>query len=339
MLAIDARTLETFRAVAETGSATAAAALLHTTQPSVTRTIAELEKTCGFKLFERGHFGMRMTAAGEAVLASVQRHFVGLTAIERTIRDIRDSVRGVLSAITIPALAEGALGRLLGQFAREHPDVSVKLAIGHEERVLSGVLSHEFDFGAVIGALPPRTDLAALPIGGRSMTLVLPADHRLAVRERVHVLDLDGEDVIQMPAPHYLRAAFEMMLPKFGVRPRRVHEAPTQRAVAAVAQHGGMIGIVDSEVADSLASTGLRAVPLEPEACWTANLIYWPQSARSAALDAFLLWLKRTGISDIRRAYAPALADANQATETADGPRSRQRRSVSSSSCRPARPS
>jgi DNA-binding transcriptional LysR family regulator len=267
---------------------------------------------------------MRMTAAGEAVLASVQRHFVGLTAIERTIRDIRDSVRGVLGAITIPALAEGALGRLLGQFAREHPDVSVKLAVGHEERVLSGVLSHEFDFGAVIGALPPRTDLAALPIGPRRVTLVLPADHRLAVRDRVHVLDLDGEDVVQMPAPHYLRAAFEIMLPKFGVRPRRVHEAPTQRAVAALAQHGGMIGIVDSEVADSVAATGLRSVALEPEACWTANLIYWPRHDRSAVREAFLLWLKRGGIGDLRGASAAALADANPAGGTAEVPRSHQ---------------
>ena len=293
MLAIDARALEAFRAVAETGSATAAAALLNMTQPSVTRIVAELEKTCGFKLFERGRFGMRTTPAGEAVLDSVQRHFAGMKVIERTIRDVRGSVHGTLWGISIPAVVEGSLGRILGHFLRVHPNVSVKLATGNETLVLNGVLSHEFDCGAIIGALPPDTDLAALPIDRRRMTLVLAPDHPLAGRESVHVRELDGEDIVQMPAPHYLRSAFETMQINFGVRPRRAHEAPTQRAVATLVQHGGAVGILDSDVAHNLAGSSLRAVPLEPEIGWTINLIYWPERNRSAASEAFMLWLKR----------------------------------------------
>jgi len=142
--------------------------------------------------------------------------------------------------------------------------------------------------------LPPGTDLAALRIDRRRMTLLLAPDHPLAGRDSVHVRELDGEDIVQMPAPHYLRSAFETMQINFGVRPRRAHEAPTQRAVAAVVQHGGAIGILDSDVAQSLAGSGLRAVPLEPEIGWTTNLIYWPEHNRSAASEAFMLWLKRT---------------------------------------------
>jgi DNA-binding transcriptional LysR family regulator len=292
MLAIDARALEAFRAVAETGSATAAAALLNTTQPSVTRIVAELEKTCGFKLFERGRFGMRTTPAGEAVLNSVQRHFAGMKAIERTIRDVRGSVHGALWGIAIPALAEGSLGRILGHFLKVHPNVSAKLATGNEMQVLNGVLSHEYDCGAIVGALPPGADLAVLPIDRRRLTLALAPDHPLANRDTVHVRELDGEDIVLMPAPHFLRSAFDAMLINFGVRPRRAHEAPTQRGVATLVQHGGGVGIVDSDITQSLVAASLRAVPLEPEISWTTNLIYWPQHNRSAASDAFVSWLK-----------------------------------------------
>src|SRR6266545_5991855 len=73
----DPRRLIVFEAVVRAGSFSAAARVLHLSQPSVSRHVAALESECGLQLLERTSRGLRLTAAGNALLdhasASSQR--------------------------------------------------------------------------------------------------------------------------------------------------------------------------------------------------------------------------------------------------------------------------
>jgi len=292
MVTIDPRTLDVFRAVAQTGSATRAAEQLNTTQPSVTRAIGAFEKACGFTLFERGRYGMTLTPKGAMLLHSVDRNYAGLRAIQRTISEIRDSLQGSLWAIAIPVVAEGALGSLIGAFMRDHPGVSINLKTGYPEEVVNKVALGEVDIGAIIGAPPVSSGLVALPIGRRHMTLTVAPHHRLANRQSVHIRELDGEAFVMIVRPHNIRLAIEAMIADCGVRPSRVHEATTQRSVAELGRHSDAVGFVDTEVVESLKPGSLVAVGLEPAYSWTINLIHRRVSGRSPVLTAFLAWLE-----------------------------------------------
>ena len=61
---MDIKQIRTLIAIAETGSATKAAELLHLVQPAVSRHIRMLEEECGALLFERERHGMVLTDAG-----------------------------------------------------------------------------------------------------------------------------------------------------------------------------------------------------------------------------------------------------------------------------------
>jgi DNA-binding transcriptional LysR family regulator len=292
---LDPRLLDIFRAVAEAGSATAAAARLNTTQPSITRSIADLERDCGFRLVDRGRFGMRPTPEGDILLASIQRNFAGMSAIERTVSDLREGVHGALWAAAIPVVAEGALGERLGAFTAENPKVTVRLASMTSDHVLDAILSDEVDVGAITGPPPISAALEVIPIDSRSLTIAVSPRHRLANHRALHFRDLDGEAFVQLIGPHAIRGAVETLMISFGVRPRIVHEASTQRAVVQMVMHGEGVGFIEDDVVKGFREGAIIAIPLEPATVWTINLIYRRDRVPSPVTQGFLGWLRGRG--------------------------------------------
>ena len=78
---ISHRHLEVFRALMLSGSATAAAQMLYSSQPTVSRELARLESLLGYALFERAQGRLRPTARALSLWAEVQRSWQGLDRV------------------------------------------------------------------------------------------------------------------------------------------------------------------------------------------------------------------------------------------------------------------
>ncbi|PTS89160.1 hypothetical protein DBR17_03520 [Sphingomonas sp. HMWF008] len=292
MYPIDARTLEVFRAVAETGSATRAAERLNSTQPSITRTIGAFEKQCGFPLFDRGRYGMTLTEAGSVLLESVERNFAGLNMVQQAIGQLRQGLPGTLRAVAVPVIAEGALCTIFGAFTRAHPRIGINIKSARPEMVINDILTGDVDMGAIIGSPPQGFDLEVRVIGQRRMKLAVPNDHRLANRERVHFRELHDEAFVLIVQPHNIRLAIDTMMNDFGVRPSVIHEVSTQRTVVELARRSGAIGFADDEIIASVADGAVKAVELDPPTEWNINLIHRRDRKYSQVFTAFLNWLE-----------------------------------------------
>jgi DNA-binding transcriptional LysR family regulator len=291
MVPLDARALETFRAIAETGSVTRAADRLATSQPTVTRTLGILEAACGFRLFNRGRHGMTLTPQGAVLFDTVERSFVGLRIVQRKVMELKQGLAGTLWAIALPVISEGMLPTLLGEFMRAYPLVSIDLQTDLPELVLNRILTGEVDFGAIIGQPPVSADIAVTPFGHRTLMIAVAPDHRLARRERVDFRELDGEAFILTPRGHNVRLAVEAMMNTFGVRPSIVHEVWGQRAAAELARRSNGIGFIDSELPEVSPGDAGAHIPIDPPQSWAINLIYPRDRPRSSVFDAFLQWL------------------------------------------------
>lgn len=307
MHSLGARTLEVFKAVAETGSATQAAIDLNTSQPNVTRTVAELERRCGLTLFERGRFGMRLTPEGEALLSAIQRNLSGLKAVERTLSDLRTGAHGMLTFMAVPVASEGVLGQMTARFVQAHPGVILRALAGTPDRVVHAVLAAEADFGAVVGPSPTNDEIDHIPIARRSLIAVVRAAHRLGNRDEVHFRELDGETFIGIAPPHHIRTVVDNLAVDHGVRPTRIHDAATQRTVLTLVEHIDGVGFVDSDLFEHFDTDAVRALRLKPELSWHINLIYRRDHRRSKTFAAFLNWL-REGERDLTQALAAARA-------------------------------
>ncbi len=147
---MELRTLRYFLAVAREENMTEAANVLHVTQPTLSRQIADLERELGVTLFERTNRSCVLTGEGMRLR---QRAEEILSLVEQTESELADGDGALAGTIRIGAGETQAMRLVLSTFAelrRDHPGVSVELYTGNadavEERLERGLL----DFGLLI---------------------------------------------------------------------------------------------------------------------------------------------------------------------------------------------
>lgn len=139
--------IEAFRAAVMKGGIGAAADALGTSQSSVSRTIAELQRIVGFQLFAKHGRTVKPTEEALALMAKVQQSFLGLEDISRFSEQLRKQRMGRLSICAIPALGHSVMPDAIAFLRRRHPDVVVSLDIVSSIEVVRSVLNRQADVG------------------------------------------------------------------------------------------------------------------------------------------------------------------------------------------------
>jgi DNA-binding transcriptional LysR family regulator len=145
------RHLAVFHGVAKAGSVNAAARLLHTSQPAVSRELRTLEERLGFALFDRLPRGMRLTEPGQLLLGYAERIFGLELEAERSLRELADLEGGELAIGASNTLGTYLLPGFLAAFHIGHPRVALTLEIGNTREIIKGVLDSRFAIGFVEG--------------------------------------------------------------------------------------------------------------------------------------------------------------------------------------------
>ncbi|MCI3132393.1 LysR substrate-binding domain-containing protein [Phenylobacterium aquaticum] len=239
------RQVEAFRAVMVSGGVTAAANLLHVSQPSVSRLIADLEREVGFSLFERRGGRVIATAQAEALYEAVQRSFAGLELLDQAARRIRAHPVGTIRVAALSALAGGVLPRAIARFAARYPDITVTVESlgqrGIEDRLFLG----QADLGLAVEA-PVREGVRSARLVEAEYVCILPFGHRLAERPAVEARDLAGETFIgPMHEADALWFGIDKVLEAHGVEV--VRRLETQHAFPAYAFVDAGLGVTVAE--------------------------------------------------------------------------------------------
>ena len=187
---LDLRDLRYFEAIADLGHLGRAADHLHLTQPALTRCIRRLEAMFGTDLFQRAGRGIRLTPAGEALLARSRRlHVAG----DETIREMVDLARGDSGPITlgiVPTAAQFLLPPLWRALLAETHDVFLKTVIGQNDVLTPLLQAGELD---LMLSFRHRTDegLEAYTIAEDVMVVAASKTHEILRRKpRARMSDL-----------------------------------------------------------------------------------------------------------------------------------------------------
>ena len=134
---MDLRQLEIIRAIAETGSFTAAGHKLHVSQSAISRQILLLEDELKEPVFLRVGRRIRITPAGESLLQLSHRVFQDLKDTTAGITDSQESLRGTVRLLGGMTVCLYVFPPLLQELKRQHPDIDLKLVTGSSERCMS----------------------------------------------------------------------------------------------------------------------------------------------------------------------------------------------------------
>ncbi|MEG0414329.1 MAG: LysR family transcriptional regulator, partial [Comamonas sp.] len=175
------RHIEVFRALMLTGSATAAAQMLFTSQPTVSRELARLEQLLGYALFERAQSRLRPNARALRLWEEVQRSWEGLDRVVEHALALGQPHQARISVLSLPALSHALLPGALERLQRNHGAVAVSVATQEGPLLQEWMAAQRFDLGLTeLSDAPPGTRVIALP--AMDEVAVLPAAHPLAAQ-------------------------------------------------------------------------------------------------------------------------------------------------------------
>lgn len=173
------RQLEAFRATVRSGSITEAAKIMHISQPSVSRLVADLERSVGFALFVRVGRGLVPSVEGRRFYDGVEGMFLGIGRLEELASSIQAARGGTLSIGAIQSIASIELPRAIGQLYRNADDTHYVVQTRNTPAILDAVQTHQIDLG-IVGREPDYEGVCQLFQTSAPYVCLLPDDHPLA---------------------------------------------------------------------------------------------------------------------------------------------------------------
>jgi DNA-binding transcriptional LysR family regulator len=245
--------LRQFMAVVDAGNFTRAAERLGVTQPTLSAGIAELERLAGTRLFVREKRRVRLTDAGNRLVAHAR-------AIEREFRAAESSLALSEAPVeplrlgVLPSLDTSALARLCRAYGEGRP---LALVEGSDSELRRRLSEGRLDAALTLlrGEDPERGALALLD---EPYVLMLPAGHPLAAREAVDPREVAGETMIARRSCEILGETSRFFTQR-GVRPPFVLRSANDDRCMEMVRAG--LGITTAPL--SLLRDGIAAVRLE----------------------------------------------------------------------------
>ncbi|WP_405562365.1 LysR family transcriptional regulator [Streptomyces sp. NBC_01180] len=291
---IEARHLRVLRAVAATGSFSAAARELGCTQPAVSQQMKALETSSGTTLLIRTGREMRLTQAGEALVRHAGGILAGLTAAEEEVAAIAGLRAGRVRLVSFPSGSSTLVPTALAALRAAHPGTRVSLVEGEPPRSVEMVRDGDCDV-ALAFRYGPATDewddLVVRPLLTDRMVGLVPDGHRLADADAIGVGDLAGESWIA-GCPRCRRQLVEVC-ESAGFTPRIDFATDDYPAVIGLVGAGLGVAVLPELAIESVRSMGARTVSVEPAVQREIVALTLPDLAQVPAVAATLDRLAR----------------------------------------------
>jgi DNA-binding transcriptional LysR family regulator len=179
---LDLRDLRYFEAIAEAGHLGKAALKLHRTQPALTGCVRRLEATLGTALFERVGRGIRLTAAGEALVRRARNLRVAADDAVHEIAEVGAGVAGQVRVGVLPTLARFLMSPLCRAFLPNAPGVRIRTVIAQNDVLGAQLEAGEVDF-ILTTATRETEDLASHPILEDEAVVIASRSHPILKRK------------------------------------------------------------------------------------------------------------------------------------------------------------
>jgi DNA-binding transcriptional LysR family regulator len=240
---MDLRQLEVIRAIAESGSFTAAGEKLHVSQSAISRQVLLLEEELGEPVFHRVGRRVRITPAGESLLQLSHRVFQDLEDTIAAISDRQESLKGTLRLVGGMTVGLYVFPTLLTEIRRAHPQLDLKISAGSTERCIAQLRAGVAELGML--TLPIDVpDLVSVPALKEELLLVGDSTHPLAKKRKIAPADLHHLPFVLFETGSNTRRVVDEFFVKEHVAPQIVMETENVEILKAMVKAGLGVAIL-----------------------------------------------------------------------------------------------
>jgi len=288
---MELRHLRYFVAVVEEGTLTAAAERrLHTSQPSLSRQIRDLENQVGAELLSRSVHGVELTAAGKAFLDHARLALMQVDAAVEAARKAAQPARKAFAIGFQTGHEMNWLPRAMHVLRDELKNIEIKISSDYSPDLAEALVRGHLDLAFM--RVEPGYELGYHVVDREPLIVLMPSDHRLTTRQTIHPRELVGETFIGgSNKATVLRAVTEDYLRRSGVDIQLDHRVDNlAMAMSLVASTRGLA--LMPAYAKNLLPWSVVSRPLEGEPPTIELAVGYSKSNTSSILKLFLSRLK-----------------------------------------------
>lgn len=292
------RFLRYFMVVGRTGSIRKAADELHVSASAIDRQILNAEAEIGMPLFERLPSGLRLTAAGEIMMAAGGNWQKSLADARARIEDLRGLKRGHVEIAVIHALTKGYIPQVLSALHRRYPGITVALRILDSAAMRDAVADGDVDFG--IGFEPQSIrDLTVRAFADVPLGFITPPGHPIAQLPRARFSMVADMPVILPARPLAVHDQVAVLQGAAQVPLNRIFASDNIQMIASLVQEGVGVGVLSwVDVASEVRAGTLCFTPLADPILKPLVLAMTTATSRTLSYAADLV------LSEIQQGFA-----------------------------------
>jgi DNA-binding transcriptional LysR family regulator len=287
--------LEIFMAVALEGSFSQGAKRMRLTQPAVSQHMRDLEHSLGTGLFDRGHRGVALTAAGEILLDYTRCILRLVGEAESAVLQHEQLSGGQLTLGATPGASVYLLPAWVQKFHQRFGGLAISLRTDTTPNLIKGILGGQVDLAFVEGELQLEPAIHAMGLREIRLFVVVGGSHPWSGRSQIQLSELDGEAYISRPQGSQTRSWIDQIFVQKGVKPEIVAEFDNPESIRQAVASGMGFTI--------LAEWGLGSEAFGPQL----------HSLEIAGLDLRrtlkLVWSSGNPLKPISRAFLALLSD------------------------------
>lgn len=281
------RQIEVFHAVYTTGSISAAARLLHVSQPSVSKVLQHTQQQLGLELFRLVRGRLVATDEAHALFVEASEVFRQLNSLQKTAGKLRTLSAAHIRLGVVPSLGLQMAPLAIARFRQEHPNVTFEVQTLHHNELFAAL--HERSCDIALAYDPPaHPRMRRHDVDTAELMLLYQAPSLPEIGDSVPIQLLDGREMVGLTAGGPVGELFNRELQRLEVQVREVVSNQTFYIAAALARYGAGMAVVDEFTARASVSPGVAFRPFSPALRFKVQCVHLEDRPPSKVASEFL---------------------------------------------------
>ena len=293
---LDPKHLATLHVIRERGGLTAASTILGTSQPALSRLVADMEIRLGAPLFDRASRPWRLTSLGESLASQGSAVTVAIARATYAVDQFKGGTDGLIKLGGSPYLTDAVLTPMIARFQKKVPDVRVDLSHAYTAQLLRRLKRREVDLVvAPVDTLDISQGLTSRRLVAAKNIIACRRRHPLMRLRNVRPRELLNYRWISPPAESPLEADMRNLLNSLGVQDvRSAFSGGTLSSVVQVLESSDCLAVLPENVLNQLIKRyKVAAVEFKlPTPTRSIAMITNQDDVRSYLLSSFLEFLE-----------------------------------------------